>query len=355
MKKLITLSLVGILVVWNLYLTVKLNKLEKIDKETTTDTIITNNVVNSYTTNITNVIKNASSKVVSIQIEHNNQTTYATGAIIRYQEDKAYILTNQHVIENANSITVTFDNGANLQAEVVGYDIYSDIALLQVETTFKVTPFNIGNSSLIKKGEYIVSIGSPISNKYMQTALVGNVSGINRTFDLDLDLDGQLDYQLHMLQTNLLLNEGDSGGPIINLAGELIGINSFRLVGEHVVGLSFAMPINEVKVIVDELMSFGEVKRANLNISAKALVDMTNYQKSYLNISLDNVEGLYINKVSNINSPLKSGMILLTINNTKVNSVADLKVELYKYETGDVVEMEVLHNETVEKVSVELE
>lgn len=340
-------------------MTLKVNDLKNAEIKIEPGTVVNNTIVNGYTTDITNVVLNVSSKVVTVQSSVNYEYVYSTASCIKYEEQVAYFVTNYHGVKDSENINVIFDSGAISQVTIVGYDEITDLAVLKANIDFKIIPFNFGDASLLKKGEFIVSIGTPVSIAYQNSVLIGNISGVKRSFTADLNNDEINDWETLMIQTNLLLNEGDSGGPLINMSGELVGINTFKLVGNNIQGMSFAIPINEARLIIEEIIETGTVTRSTLNITGKNMTDMSNYQKSYLGLSLDMTYGIYVEKVQ-VNSEtakagLKQGDILIKINNKKLDNLNVLINELYYYSKGDIVEISYLRDGVENKVSVNLE
>ena len=174
-----------------------------------------------------------------------------TGFVI---DERGYILTNHHVIENAERITVKFTDGRSLRADVIGSDPDTDIALIKVAARHKFAHATLGNSDELRVGEWVCAIGNPLA--YEHTVTVGVVSFIGRKlFDTSLD---------NYIQTDAAINFGNSGGPLINSRGEVIGINS--AISRQASSIGFAVPINQAKLILPQLMDRGHVSRGYIGV-----------------------------------------------------------------------------------------
>ncbi len=163
-----------------------------------------------------------------------------------------YIVTNQHVIDGATEISVILNTGDEYTAQLVGQDEKTDIAVLKIDTDKEITAATLGDSSAVEVGELAVAIGNPLGMEFMGTVTQGIISAVNRTMTVD-------NRTYNLLQTDAAINSGNSGGALINKYGEVIGINSVKLMQTGVEGLGFAIAISEVKPIIDDLMSTGYV------------------------------------------------------------------------------------------------
>lgn len=347
MKKLL-IALLVVLLVWNSYLTIELMSVKKGDGTgPVVNQTVNSNTINGYTTDVTNVVSKTESKVVGItNITQNEEISSGSGVIYSKDDTGVYIVTNQHVIAEANEIKVLFDNGEELSAELIGSDHFSDLALLRVTPEFEVIPFNLGDSSILKKGEYVLAIGSPLGEAFYGTTTFGIISGKDRVIGVDLDGNGTEDWDMIVLQTDAAINPGNSGGPLINLSGDLIGITSMKIDQVDVEGMGFAIPINEVIPIVEQLKVNGTVIRPMLGISGKDISDLTVYQKSFLGINLDRTKGLLITDVSS-GSPaslggIQAGDILIKFGDFDINSFKSFRKSLYSMNIGDEVNMIIL-------------
>ena len=206
----------------------------------------------------------------------------------------------------------------------------------------------MGDSSLVKKGEYVIAMGSPLGIEYQGSVSGGLISGVDRRMEMDIDNNGVADWDVNVLQTDAAINPGNSGGPLINMAGELIGINSMKISDESVEGFGFALPINEVLPIISQLERNGKVVRPILGISVAPLEQLSPFERAYLGISIQQDEGLFIVNVSR-NSPasragIQVGDVLLAFDGKKVNDVKQFRQYLYSKKVGDKVTLVYEHN-----------
>ncbi|SJZ37585.1 S1C family serine protease [Anaerorhabdus furcosa] len=360
MKKFLV-ALIAVLLVWNSYLTYEISRVKT--QETTgqkVTPIYNNNTINGFTTDLTNIVTKTESKVVGITSSaHEDLLGTGSGVVYGKDDSGVYIVTNQHVIQGATEIYVSFDNGETLIAHLQGSDAISDIALLVVQPTFSVEAFNLGNSSVVKKGEYVLAIGSPLDLSLQGSVSFGIISGIDRSIAIDTDDNGIEDWEMTVLQTDAAINPGNSGGPLINMSGDLIGITSMKLSGDDVEGLGFAIPINEIIPIVDQLKENGYVIRPILGVVGKDISQLTIYQKSYMGINLDRTKGVLITKVFE-NTPASTGGIqtndiLTKIGDTEITSFKDFRKALYSMNVGDEVVLTIVRDNNEVNITVVLE
>lgn len=255
----------------------------------------------------------------------------ATGSGVVLSQD-GYVITNYHVVEGAAAISVLFTDGRELSARMVGGDKLSDLAVLQVDAQ-DLTPAEFGNSDSLRVGDMVVAIGDPLGIELRGTMTDGIVSAINR----DLATDGRT---LTLIQTNAALNSGNSGGPLINCYGQVIGINTMKIGAftdaAGVEGIGFAIPSITVKDIVDQLISQGYVSgRPTLGLEGESL--STFYQHYYRLPA-----GLYITHVEPGSDAqakgIEDGDMLLSVDNQRLTTMEELKSILYDREVGETVE-----------------
>ena len=279
----------------------------------------------------------------------------ATGLI--YSID-GYIVTNSHVIKNTESISVTLPGGEKFSAEIIGYDTLTDLALLKIEVD-NLHASNIGDSDNLMVGEWVIALGNPLglfdlSNQ--STATRGIISGLN----IDFGVQNHEHIYTDMIQTDASINNGNSGGPLINMQGEVIGINTFIMTGgdknQGSIGIGFSIPINRVTNIIHELLVYGEVQRTyTLGFKVKPM--NLNRQK-YLNApSLNGVNVIDVeNKSSAMNAGLQVGDIILRVDDINVQSYSDIiqvnRQNLRK--AGDYILLDIWRNDTISTISIEL-
>ena len=243
-----------------------------------------------------------------------------------------YIVTNAHVVEGAVSINVQLTDDRVLPATIIGMDEISDLAVLHVEAN-DLTAAQFGDSSNLRVGDTVVAIGDPLGVEFRGTCTDGIVSAINR----DVDVDGRT---MTLIQTNAALNSGNSGGPLINCYGQVIGINTMKIGAftdsAGVEGLGFAIPSATVKDVVDQLIQQGYVSgRPTMGIEGESL--STFYQHYYRLPA-----GLYVTYVEPGSDAYRKGVekgdIIMSVDDTRIYTMDELKSFLYNCEVGQVVE-----------------
>ena len=347
-----------LLLLWNTFLTIEIFSNKNNDGQIH-QTII-ENTINGYTTDITEVVAKCESKVVTINTYSDGVLNkQASGIIYESGNNNVLIVTNEHVIANSEVIKVCFDNGYELEANVVGSDHISDVALLSVQTDFSVTAFTKGDSSILKKGEYVIAIGSPLGKDYAGSISLGVVSANNVVIGIDENNDNMDDYELVLIQTDATMNAGNSGGALINISGELLGLNTLGLDGNNVKNMNFAIPINELNQIVSQLKENGSVQRVYLGVNGVSVSDLEVYQKSYYDINIETNEGYLVKEVDEDSPAFKAGImsgdIIIRLDGTSINIFNDLRLALYKYDVYDTIHLTYLRNNEQQSVAVVLE
>ena len=266
-----------------------------------------------------------------VSITSTGQGTTATGTGVILTED-GYIVTNCHVVENGISITAQLTDGRTLPAMLVGADSVSDLAVMHIDW-MGLTPAQFGGSVSLCVGDTVVAIGDPLGVKFRGTYTDGIISGIGR----DMDMDGRT---MTLIQTNAALNSGNSGGPLINCYGQVIGINTVKIGAfadnAGVEGLGFAIPSTQVKEIVDQIIAQGYVSgRPTLGITGEAL---SKFYQHYYRMPA----GLYITQVDGGSDAAQKGVqvgdMLLYLGDTRITSLDDLKAAIYDCQVGQQVE-----------------
>lgn len=361
MKKYATLF-IAVLLVWNTVLTFEYlgvkNLLDSIEITGEVKTIRT--VVTEFNTDVTHVVETSLPKVVGVS-NYYGDTVQGTGsgAIYAIENGEVYIITNNHVIDGNTSVKVTFANGEELKATVVGADRLTDLALLKVTVDFSVSPFTAGDSSLVKIGENVLAIGSPLGFDFSGSVTMGIISGTDRVIPVDLDNDGNDDWDSIVMQTDAAINPGNSGGPLINMAGELIGITSMKIADSSVEGMGFAIPINEIVPIIAQLKAEGKVIRPILGVSAVGIDQMTTAQKSFYGIQLDLDKGIMISGLQPGSPAAKAGLkakdVIISFDGTQVDSMKQFRKLLYEKKVGDDVEITYMRGANTYTTTAKLE
>ena len=266
--------------------------------------------------------------VVSISCTLHSGSSTGTGVIL---SERGYIVTNCHVVEGAQSITVLLTDERSFQATLVGADTISDLAVLHIDAS-GLTAAEFGDSGVLRVGDSVAAIGDPLGTEFRGTMTNGIVSAINR----DVTTGGRT---LTLIQTNAALNSGNSGGPLINCYGQVVGINTLKIGAftddAGVEGLGFAIPSTTVKEIVEQLVNQGYVSgRPTLGLSGESV---SNFYQRYYRLPA----GLYITAVEEGSSAesvgIAAGDILVSVDGTQVSSADGLSTVLYSHEVGDTV------------------
>lgn len=255
-----------------------------------------------------------------------------------------YIVTNNHVIKNATDIEVTLNNKKVYKAKLIGADPTNDIALLKIDT--KNLPYiTLGDSDNVKVGEWVLAVGNPYN--LTSTVTAGIISAKGRDLDGTSNIDS-------FLQTDAAVNSGNSGGALVNIHGELIGINTAisSMTGSFI-GYSFAIPSNIAKKVIEDLMEFGNVQRAILGVNG---VELDNELADKLNI--ENTSGFYISNVVENSGAQKAGLktndVIVKLDNVKIATFADLNGYISTKRPNDVVDVSFLRNGKMQQVNVKL-
>jgi Do/DeqQ family serine protease len=265
-----------------------------------------------------------------------------SGVII--DADKGYVVTNNHVVDNADEITVKLTDGRELKAKKLGADEQSDIALLKIEPDdLKAVP--LANSDKLLVGDFVVAIGNPFGLN--QTVTSGIVSALGRS---GLNIGGYEDF----IQTDAAINRGNSGGALVNLKGELVGINTaiFGPNGGNV-GIGFAIPSNMMKNLVDQIIEFGEVRRGLLGILGQ---DVDAGLSEAMNLDVN--KGAFVSEVSPESAAEKGGIeagdIITKVNGKSISSFQELRAKIGSMGAGAEVKLTILRKGKTQKVTVTL-
>lgn len=351
------------LIGWNLVISIQLYRVSTEKPSSIPTTSSSENITQArveIASNVTELVEKSENKVVTVIATLRNRSVGSgSGAIYRVDGKDVYIITNNHVVADGDGAVVTFANGTEVNAEIKGLDEVMDLALLKVSVDFDAEAFTMGDSSLVKKGEYVIAMGSPLGIEYQGSVSGGLISGIDRHMEVDTDSNGVADFDVSVLQTDAAINPGNSGGPLINMAGELIGINSMKISAQDVEGFGFALPINEVLPVITQLEKDGKVTRPILGISVQEINQLNSFERSYMDIHTDVKSGLYIMKVIN-NSPaskagIKNGDVLIKIDDKDCTDFKTFRTVLYTKNVGSKITLTINRNGEEKEIEVTLE
>ncbi|MDD3839566.1 MAG: trypsin-like peptidase domain-containing protein [Clostridia bacterium] len=300
-------------------------------------------------TPIIDIAKNVGSAVVGIvnKMEitrgfFENEISEGSGSGIIISDD-GYIVTNNHVIENASELVVILPGGEKVNADLVGKDSKTDLAVIKINKK-NLPAAKLGDSDRLQVGETVVAIGNPLGSE-----LAGSVtSGIISSTQRDLVIDGK---QLNLIQTDAAINPGNSGGALVNLNGEVIGINTAKQQGVGIEGIGFAIPINDAKPVIQQLIENGYVSRPALGI---VMAEINEKDAKEYNVPV----GIGVSQVM-INGPadkagIVPGDIILEVEGQEVKKLDEMQKQLEKFKSGDAVNMVVWRDGKEYNISVKL-
>lgn len=277
-----------------------------------------------------------------------------SGVIFQKNNDIAYIVTNNHVVEGATKLEVSLYNGEKVNAEVVGTDALTDLAVLKIDSKNVDATAQFGDSSTLRPGDEVYAIGNPLGLDFSRTVTQGIVSAVNRSIDVSTSAGT---WETTVIQTDAAINPGNSGGALINPEGLVIGINSLKIADSGVEGLGFAIPSNDLIPIVNQLIENGKVERPYLGIG---LADLTEVPQLYWENLPENVkEGVMITAVepnsAAANGGLRAQDVIVSMNGNKIANASDLRKFLYSdVKIGDEVKVEVYRDGKLTTVNVKL-
>ncbi|TYR72997.1 PDZ domain-containing protein [Rossellomorea vietnamensis] len=312
---------------------------------------------------IANIVEDASKAIVGIvnyQEQSNRYTGVSqeakagtgSGVLFKKEGDFAYIITNNHVIEDASNIEVSLHDGEKTKAELIGADPLTDLAVLKVDGKYADNLLEVGDTSELRAGEQVIAIGNPLGLDLSRTVTQGIISAVDRTIAVPTSAG---ESELNVIQTDAAINPGNSGGALINSKGELVGINSLKISTSGVEGLGFAIPSKEFMPIVNEIIKTGKVERPYIGIGMTSLSDVP---RNYLEELPDAVSaGVIVANIDDTSAAAKAGIqagdVITELNGQPVETPADLRRQLYSdLKVGDRADMTIYRG--AEKMSISL-
>ncbi|WP_336154480.1 serine protease HtrA [Bacillus sp. 204(2023)] len=300
---------------------------------------------------ITNLQAQSSSSLFGSSSSDSSEDTESgsgSGVIFKKENGKAYIITNNHVVEGASSLKVSLYDGTEVTAKLVGSDSLTDLAVLQISDDHVTKVANFGDSSDLRTGETVIAIGDPLGKDLSRTVTQGIVSGVDRTVSMSTSAG---ETSINVIQTDAAINPGNSGGPLLNTDGKIVGINSMKISEDDVEGIGFAIPSNDVKPIAEELLSKGQIERPYIGVSMLDLEQVPqNYQEGTLGLFGSQLnKGVYIREVASGSPAEKAGLkaedIIIGLKGKEIDTGSELRNILYKdAKIGDTVEVKILRN-----------
>ncbi len=307
---------------------------------------------------INDAIEKVYDAVVMIENYQNGSVvSTGTGFVYKVDEKYGYLLTNQHVVSRSDSIRITFSNDTTVDGVVAGSDAYMDLAVVKIAKENVTKVVSIGDSTKSVLGDRVFTVGSPLGYEYRGSVTSGILSGTDRLVTVNV-ADGNDTYVMKVLQTDAAMNPGNSGGPLLNINGEVIGINSLKLVQEEIEGMGFAIPIEFAMSHVETLEAGKEIERPVLGITLINASDTASLYQNGIKIDRDITTGVVVASVSKNSGASQAGLekgdVIIAIDGEKVKDSAYLRYELYKHNVGDTIEITYLRNRKEQKAKATL-
>lgn len=321
-----------------------------------------NNTHKNVTISESNTINESVNKIydATVVVEgYQREQLAGSGSGFIYKVDKknVYVMTNQHVIDNMESVNIVTMDGESRAAEILGADEYMDIAVLKFtsENNQSFTVAETGDSTKMEIGDTVFTVGTPVGTDYMGTVTKGIISGKNRTVTVEVNNSS---YMTEVLQTDASINPGNSGGPLVNINGEVIGVTSMKLADTSVEGMGFAIPIELAMSQVDKLEKGEKIVRPLVGVS---LIDTDNTMMLYRsNIQIDETldSGTVIAEVEKDSVADKAGLekgdVIIEVDGTAVKNTAYFRFMLYKHDIGDTMTIKYNRNGKEKEVKLKL-
>jgi serine protease Do len=277
-----------------------------------------------------------------------------SGVIFKKEDGKAYIVTNYHVIEGAQKVEVSLANGERVKAKLIGGDPLTDLAVLEISGENVTTVADFGDSDAIRAGEPAIAIGNPLGLKFSGTVTQGIISAKERSVPVSPS------WEVNVIQTDAAINPGNSGGALININGQVIGINSLKIARKGVEGLGFAIPINDAIPIINDLMKNGEVERPFMGVQIRDLTDIeTRHWQETLKLPKNVKQGVVIIGTEPLSPADQAGLedldVIVGIGGEEIDNSMELRKYLFnKTKIGDTIKVKVYRQGLPITVDLEL-
>lgn len=360
-----------------------INKDQKQETDTvTTQTSNSNTNVQKVSTSnvnsnsIADIVENTSKSIVGVVNYQQSQTTNwfggpnaqaankesdtvesgtGSGVVWKKENGKAYIITNNHVIEGAAKVEISLYDGTKTKADVVGADALTDLAVLTIDASDAPEGLTFGDSDSVRPGESVLAIGNPLGLDFSRSVTQGIVSAINRTMSVDTSAG---EWELNVLQTDAAINPGNSGGALINTSGEVVGINSMKISESGVEGLGFAIPSNDVIPIAEQLVKSGKITRPYLGVSLMNVSDIPQYYRQNVQNSVQS--GVIITGVEANSAAAEAGFqqedVIVAVDGVEVDTATEFRKQLYtEKKIGDKVSFTIYRGNDKKTITVTLQ
>jgi len=330
--------------------------------------VVTKNRVTSNTKVTEEAMEDAIDKVydavlcIEVMSDDGSVLSSGTGFVYAKDDKYGYVLTNAHVVSGGKNVQGLMSDNSSVDLNILGTDTYTDLAVLKMDVKYVKQVVSIGDSKNTKVGNTVFTVGSPLGSSYAGTVTKGILSGKERLIETSSSNAGVLtgeSYIVKVLQTDAAISPGNSGGPLVNLAGDVIGINSLKLVDEQVEGMGFAIPIEDAMNYVDVLEQGKTIERPIVGVQ---ILDLTNKYALYrygINVDSSIKAGVILVKVNSgypaSDGGLKDGDIITKIDGNDIKTVSEFKYELYKHNIGDTIEVTYYRNGKESKTKLKLD
>lgn len=286
--------------------------------------------------------------VVLIQTYKNDELAGSgTGFVYKTDDKYGYLLTNNHVVENTEKVTVTFSNDEEAEVTVLGKDAYLDLAVLRVDKKYVSLVANIGSSEDCNLGDTVFTVGAPMGYEYRGSVTSGILSGKDRLVSVAVSSSSN-DWVMRVLQTDTSISPGNSGGPLLNVNGEVIGVCSMKLVDDKIEGMGFAIPIEYAMSHVEQLEKGEAIEWPFLGVGMANITDTMTLYKYNVRVPDSVKSGVVVVSVEKDSAAEKAGIkvgdVITKIAGKNTDDVAYLRYELYQHSAGDEVEVTVLRD-----------
>lgn len=290
-------------------------------------------------------IENIYDAVVVVQ-NYKKSSYNGIGSGFIYSKE-GYIMTNHHVIDGADEIKVLLMSGETINSTIIGSDEYADIAIIKIDSKYVNNVANLGNNETTRLGDTVFTIGSPLGIEYFGTVTRGILSAKNRM--VEVSVKSSNDWIMNVMQTDAAINPGNSGGPLCNVNGDVIGVNSMKIVEDEIEGIGFAIPIEDAMEYANKIVNGEVIRRAYLGISMADISSSNSYFKKYGIDLNDSITSGVVVISTEENSPASNanilkGDVIIKIGEYDIKNIAELRYYLYKYKPNDRIIIKVIRD-----------
>ncbi|MGM7684050.1 S1C family serine protease [Cytobacillus sp. Hm23] len=347
----------------------KIQSPEEIDSVSVTAAPSRNMTVNVITS-ITEAVEKVSEAVVGVvNIQEANfwssrgpvEAGTGSGVIYKKDNDIAYIVTNHHVVEQANNVEVVLYDGTRVNADIVGTDALTDLAVLKIDAKDITVIAELGDSDQVKTGETVIAIGNPLGIHLSGSVTKGIISGTNRFIPVEVESKGRIiDWFAEVLQTDAAINPGNSGGALVDMNGKVIGINSMKIARHAVEGIGLSIPINYVQQTIENLEMNGEIRRPYMGVELTSLQDIpVEHLQKTLKLPTEVTKGVAITGVERSSPADEAGMqeldVIVELDGEPINDLTNLRRHLYtKKSVGDTMEVTLFRQGLKQTITMKL-